>query len=572
MTNKASVRVGLCVGAASLVLAACGGGSDAPAASTPEIRQIAQGSLKGRNDAGSNGTYAWKGIPYAQPPVGSRRWQAPADPVAWSGTRDATAFGNACLQNGRLYGPGSNNRYDATIATTLGTPVGHEDCLTLNVWRPSSNTNGLPVIVFVHGGSNITGYTADPLYDGAALARSTNAVVVTLNYRLGVLGFLNLPQLKTGGNSEEDSGNFALLDIAQGLKFVQQNIAAFGGDRDNVTLMGQSAGATNVLALMASPLGAGLFHKAVPISGGISLASNLPLGSLPTLTPASTTQGNGLLTALLIGDALATDAPSAAAYLATQTPAQVADYLRGKNGGTVLSAVLAHNLGGSGPIPDGTVVPLDPIAAFTAGHYNKVPVLYGTTAEEGKLFPVFLPLLGGPTGFKVTDAELFHLLADFDPEAPALLTEGDILTAAYVPSSGLTGWTPMTALLTNASFNANRDSVLNAIKGQQTDVWYYRFDWMQNPAPWNTVYGAAHGFDLPFLLGNFGPSLLSNAVGSTANRPGRIALSDHMMATIGTFARSGNPNHATLGATWQAWPSQLRFDASLTDAQISVVP
>lgn len=562
-------------GAACLALAACGGGGSAETPTGPEVRQIAQGTIKGRNDAASNGTYAWKGIPFAQPPVGARRWKAPAAVATWSGTRDATQFGAACLQNGRLYGPGANNRFDATIGATLNTPVGSEDCLFLNVWRPASGTTGLPVIVFVHGGSNITGYTADPIYDGAALARSANAVVVTLNYRLGVLGFMNLPQLKTGLDSAEDSGNFALLDIVQGLKFVKQNAAVFGGNAANVTLMGQSAGATNVWSLVASPLGAGLFHKAVPISGGISLASNLPGGTIPSLNDASASlaQGNALLARLVIADGLAIDLPTAQAYIATQSALQVANYLRGKAGATVLTTLLANNLTGSGPIPDGTVLPLNPIAEFAAGRYNKVPVLAGTTAEEGKLFPSFLTLLGGPAGFIVTDAQLFNLLFGFDPNAPTLLTEGDILNAAYVPSNtAVTGWTARAAQLTAASFGVGRDNVLNTLRTQQADVWHYQFDWAQQPAPWNTVYGAAHAFDLPFVFGNFGPSVFANAIGGNANRAGRLALSGHMMASVGQFARTGNPNHATLGATWPTWPGQVHFNASLTAAQISAVP
>ncbi len=564
-------------GTACLVLAACGGGGSSapPEAAGPEVRQLAQGAVKGSNDAATQGTYSWKGIPFAQPPVGAQRWKAPAPVATWSGTRDATVFGAACLQNGRLYGPGANNRYDATIGTTLNTPVGSEDCLFLNVWRPATDTTGLPVIVFVHGGSNITGYTADPIYDGAALARAANAVVVTLNYRLGVLGFFNLPQLKGGVDSAEDSGNFALLDIVQGLRFVQQNAAAFGGNAGNVTLMGQSAGATNVWSLVASPLGAGLFHKAVPISGGISLASNLPPGTIPSLNPAATSlaQANTLLARLLIADGLASDLTSAQAYVATQSSAQVAAYLRGKAGSAILTTLLTNGLTGSGPIPDGAVLPLDPISAMAAGHYNAVPVLAGTTLEEGKLFPSFLTLLGGPPGFIITDAQLFDLWASFNPDAPTPLTEGDILNAAYVPASTpVTGWTARAAQLTAASFNVGRDNVLNTLRTRQAEVWHYQFDWAQQPAPWNTVYGAAHAFDLPFLFGNFGPSLFSNAIGGNANRGGRLALSDHMMASLGSFARTGNPNHAVLGASWQPWPAQVHFNASQTSAQISTTP
>ena len=126
------------------------------------------------------------------------------------------------MQYGRIYGPGANNRYDATIGTTLNQAVGSEDCLYLNIWRPADAIAATcPVIVFVHGGSNVSGYTADPVYDGAALAKTANAVVVTVNYRLGIFGFLNLAQLKTGTDAQEDSGNFALLDIIKALQFIQ---------------------------------------------------------------------------------------------------------------------------------------------------------------------------------------------------------------------------------------------------------------------------------------------------------------------------------------------------------------
>lgn len=582
MFERTPVGVKWGVGAAFALLAACGGGTTVepptpapPAPPAPEVRQLVQGSVRGVNAANVNGTYFWKGIPYAQPPVGERRWKAPAPPLAWTGTRDASRFGAACLQNGRIYGPGANNRHDATIATTLNTPVGSEDCLTLNVWRPANGGTGLPVIVFVHGGSNISGYTADPVYDGAALARDTNAVVVTLNYRLGVLGFMNLPQLKGGTDPDEDSGNFALLDIVQALRFVRQNIAAFGGNAGKVTLMGQSAGAINVWALLASPLGSGLFQQAVPLSGGISLASNLPPGTIPTLNPAPTylAQANGLLARLAMADGLAADLPGAQAWVATQSATQIADYLRGKSGATLLSTLLANGLTGSGPIPDGAVLPTDPIAAIAAGHYNKVPVLAGNTGEEGKLFASFLTLFGGPPGFRIDDATRFNMMEAFDPDAPTALTEGDILDAAYAPSNTpVTGWSARAAQLSAAFMAPSRDNVLNTLKARQAEVWYYQFDWAQQPAPWNTVYGAAHAFDLPFLFGNFGPSLFANTIGGSANRAGRLALSAQMMATLGAFAHHGNPNHAGLGVNWQPWPVQLRFDATPTAAQIGTVP
>jgi para-nitrobenzyl esterase len=549
---------------AAALLSGCGGSDD------PTVRATSYGMVQGGWDAPTD-TYSWKGIPFAQPPVGALRWKAPVAPAPWTGTLAARKFGNACLQNGRIYGPGATNTYDGTIATTLNTPVGSEDCLTLNIWRPAANATGLPVIFFVYGGSDISGYTADPVYDGAALAKSANAVVVTTNYRVGPLGFFNLPQLKTGTNAAEDSGNFALLDIIAALKFVQANAAAFGGDPGNVTLMGQSAGAINAWALMTSPLATGLFQRLAPLSGGISLAADLPAGTIPTLNPASAylAQANALLVKLLIADGTATDATSAQAWVAGKSAADVAAYLRGKDAKVILSTLLASGLTGSGPIPDGTVIPTDPIAAIAAGKYNKVPVLASNTAEEGKLFAPFLTLFGGPPGFKVNDATRFTMMANYNGDAPTL-AEADILDPVYVPSNTpVTGWTAKANLLGSIFMTPSRDNVLNTLKTQQSNVWYYQFNWAQEPVPWNTVYGAAHAFDLPFIFGNFGPSLFANAIASTANKPGRLALSSAMMASVAAFARNGDPNNEAIGRSWQPWPAKLIFDATPTQAAIT---
>lgn len=561
-------------------LAGCGGGDD----SDPTLRATSFGRVKGSDDSATSGTLAWKGIPFAKAPVGALRWKAPVDPDAWADIRPATQFGNACAQYGRIYGPGANNTYDATIATTLNQAVGSEDCLYLNIWRPAGDASKLPVIVFIHGGSNVSGYTADPVYDGAALAKAANAVVVTPNYRLGIFGWFNLPQLKEGTSAADDSGNFGTLDNIKALQFVNRNIGYFGGDAGNVTVMGQSAGAIDVYALLTSPLMVGanpkLMHRAMPMSGGISLASNLPAGSIATLSPASTSlaRGNAMLNNLAIADGLAVDTASAQAWVATQTPAQIAAYLRGKSPatllGTLLTRLAALGLAGSGPIPEGTVLPTDPIAAIGAGNYLKVPVLASTTRDEAKLFPTFLalsPALGGASGRLVSDATLFNTQFGYNPDAAPTVTIDQWIPAQYLPvTTPVTGFNARTDLLNAIFFGASRDNMLNALKTQQAEVWYSRFDWDEEPAPWNDIYGAAHAFDLPFVFGNFGPSLFAKVANSSANRPGRLALSDAMMKMVAAFARSGNPNHAALGVSWPAWPGQLWFDATATATSISV--
>lgn len=398
-------------------------------------------------------------------------------------------------------------------------------------------------------------------------------MVVTASYRLGILGFLNMPQLRPGGSAGDDSGNFALLDNMAALRFIKNNIANFGGDPGNVTLSGESAGATNLLAVMTSPMAKGLFHKAFEMSGGISLASNLPPGTLPTLAPAaaSLAQGQSILEKLLVADGTAADAAAAKAYIGTRTPAQIAEYLRAQEGGAMLATVVANGLGSVAPIPDGTVLPADPIGAIAAGNYAKVPMLAGNTRDEGKLFASLLGTIGFPKpGWIVTDAQRFSMMFNFDPDAPPTLTVADIIDASYLPvDTPGTGYNAATAVITKGLFEANRDNLLNTMKTHQSNIWHYRLDWAQEPSSWNDVYGAAHAFDLPFVFGNFSGSLLSNVMGGKANQAGRLALSRAVMASVGAFMRKGDPNTPELGATWATWPSQLRLDATPSAAVVT---
>ena len=546
-------------------------------------RDTSFGPVVGADASTSEGTYSWKGVPFARPPVGDLRWKAPVDPDRWTTARPATAFAPACVQTGRLYSPGASNGYDGTIGSRLGKTVGSEDCLYLNIWAPSTpSATPRPVIVWVYGGSNITGYTADPVYDGGALAKSQNAVVVSVAYRVGIFGFLNMAQLKTG-NAENDSGDFALLDIVKGLEFVQRNIASFGGDPGRVTLMGQSAGAVNVYALLASPMLAAraspLFQRVVVLSGGISTAATLPKGSIPGVLPASVwaTRGNTLLLQSLVADGQAADEAAARGLVETHGAKTMAAYLRGRSADALLTTVhtrlAPRGMATSNPIPDGWVVAPDPIVAIRAGHYVKVPVLAGNTRDETKLFPQLLairPNLGGVSGRLLDDAAVFALVSHYIPEAPPVTTIEQWIPPAYLPANKPgTGFNARTAELGRIWFEAIRDDALNALRSRQPDVWFYEFDWDRLPKPFDTIYGAAHTFDLPFVFGNFGPSLYSNVMFTKANRSGRLALSRAMMKTIGAFARTGDPNNDALGTVWKPWPSRIVFNADNDAARIS---
>ncbi|KIQ31997.1 carboxylesterase [Variovorax paradoxus] len=585
-----------CAVLALLQLSACGGGgsnnpvftpippattppaTDPPPSEPPPVvtsplqRATVYGSVLGNDDSAATGTYSWKGVPFAKPPVGDLRWKAPVDPEPWAAVKTTQKLGNACVQTGRLYGPGQNNQYDATIGTSIGKTTGAEDCLYLNIWAPSTAkaTDKLPVIVFVYGGSNITGYTGDPVYDGAALAKAANAVVVTVNYRLGIMGFLASPQLKTGADANDDSGNYAILDLIKGMKFVNANITAFGGDPGNVTLMGQSAGAVNIYALMVSPLVANakpaLFHRLVPLSGGVATASTQP------------NQVNALLRALLVADGTVADDAAAATYIAGQSNADLAAYLRSKSADTLLQTVLKKlvplGLSASNPLNDGTVVPVDPIAAINAGKFLKVPVLAGYTRDETKLFPQNLatsPAFGGISGRLLDDPTVFSMAYSYDPNAAPTTSLEQWIPGQYLPvTTPVTGFNARTDLYNQYFFIALRKQIFPVLQSQNVPLWWYQFNWDKSPAPFNDIFGAAHTFDLPFVFGNFGPSLYSKFANSKANEPGRLELSDAMMKSLAAFARSGDPNNAALGVNWPQYPAMLNFDASLTAKAITL--
>ncbi|WP_110970623.1 carboxylesterase/lipase family protein [Pseudomonas huaxiensis] len=533
------------------------------AAPSPTQRTTSAGIVNGLDHSASTGVYAWLGIPYAQSPVGALRWMPPVDPTPWTGVRAVQKFGHSCAQSGLYFSPAPNDApYGLVVRDGFGKPVGNEDCLTLNIWSPAEASGPLPVIFFIHGGSNVSGYSADPVYDGQVLAKKANAIVVTINYRLGILGWLDLPQLKIG-NAAADSGNFALLDQQQALKFVKNNIAAFGGDPNNVTLMGQSAGAVNVWALLVSPLSNGLFQKAVPLSGGLLNASR---------TDAQT-YSRTLLTAIAISGGKAMDATSAQAWLDSQSSAQVAEYLRGIPAEQLLKVLIANPQLGTvrSAIEDGNVLPVNSIAALAAGQYQKVPVLAGITKDEGTLFGMLFGESSGSgiSGYKPNDFDRFGMQFNFDPNAAGTLTEADLISAPYLPVTALPhGWNAMAALVTSLFDRAGTVPLISLAAQQPDKVWYYRFDWSQAPTPFNKVYGATHALDLPFIFGNFGANTFSFAY-SNANKTGREALSNAMIASLAVFAKTGNPNTPALGTTWANYPRKVVLDATPTQLRIS---
>ncbi|MGE3327693.1 MAG: carboxylesterase/lipase family protein, partial [Acidimicrobiia bacterium] len=313
---------------------------------------VSSGSLRGER---FDGGLVLRGIPYASPPVGPRRFRPPEPAEAWSGVRDATAYGDIARQ----------------MATPLEALNGNdlraqsEDCLSLNVWTPACDGGRRPVMVWIHGGAFLTGSGATPTFDGSSFAREHDIVVLTINYRLNVFGFLHLGGIDP---SEVGSGNCGLLDQIAALEWVKENISRLGGDPANVTLFGESAGAMSVGILLATPAARGLFRKAILQSGAASSTVDLE-----TAQHAAEQ--------LLARLGLSTDADPIASLRALPADDVLAAYVD-----TVrhLSASIPPERAGFlfAPVVDGAVLPVDPLTALRQGASSDVAVMIGTNADE----------------------------------------------------------------------------------------------------------------------------------------------------------------------------------------------
>jgi para-nitrobenzyl esterase len=541
------------------------------------VRHTQYGKIMGIKEPDKSGL-SWLGVPYAKPPVGNLRWQPPEEPDPWHGVLRTQTFGNACAQVGEMYGPPGPGGNVLTLSDTFFQRVGEEDCLYMNIFRPATKEEDLPVWVYIHGGSNRVGDIQNPMIYGTNLAKNANIVVVTVQYRLNLFGWLSHPALRTG-DPVNDSGNYGLLDLMQALKFIKSNIAHFGGDPDNVTISGQSAGSANVNALMVSPLAAGLFHKAMPISGGLSTSK----------VSAAEAKANAVIDAFLIKDGYATDSTSAAIFRGNQTNAWIKNYLMSKTTDDIVNIQMDPKGGkfGNGAytavgsvvanIGDGFVLPSDYAGAVTSGKFNNVPLLISNTAEEGKLFT--------QSAFKISDAVRYDMMIDFNPNAPSTLTLADLLDPAVINPLTAENYTAYSfnnpnnvspgPAITTVAFVASIDATTARYKTVQDKVYAYQFNWAQQPAPWDVIYGAVHAGDIPFIFGDFGKGLFSCGF-SRANKPGRLELSSVMQKSIAAFVRTGNPNNHSLGIHWEkanngstGKPKKIVFDADKTRLKIS---
>ncbi len=483
---------------------------------------IVNGKVKGREDAFE--TWVWKALPYARPPVGELRWQAPLDPEPWSDVLEETAFCNMCPQ----YATGLFDNGSSQIT------VGDEDCLYLNIWRPRSGATTLPVYFWIHGGSNKQG-SADP-YDSSVIAGTENMVVVTINYRLGPLGWFTHPAFRDGTDEANSSGNFALLDIIKALEWVRDNIEAFGGDPGNVTISGQSAGGVNVFSLMISPLASGLFHRAVSMSGQLQ----------PDAMSDGDAYADSVIEALLVANG--TPEEQAATARKNMTNKEIRDFMRAQNAEELYSAI--QELDGNPDIfADGAVIHADgPDALDDPANYNQVPIIIGSTSEEAKLFMFMAGL---------------HK------------TWGNVLYQGFAKQGTRAARSiGMDSLADKMGSHARQPGVYSYIftYGQYRAFGYNAWPTSKGPTftkSWALALGSFHALDIPFhfgLIGSFSLFNLDELLFREDNRAGYEALSDAMISYTAQFARTGDPNTEGL-PQWAGWSTEngakkfLLFDA-----------
>ena len=462
---------------------------------------ISNGSLQGRTAPGST---AFLGIPFAEAPVGPLRWAPPSPARAWSGTRDATKFGSAPWQptGGPLDG----------LVPGMGSADQSDDCLNLNVWTPSID-GAQPVLVWIHGGAFSLGAGSLSVYDGSRLAAATNTVVVTLNYRLGALGFLVI-------DDPTCTPNVGLLDQVAALEWVRDNISAFGGDPDNVTIFGESAGGGSVLSLLSMPSAVGLFQRAIVQSGATDLLLDRDKAQLVAEAVA---RAAGLDTV----DVDALRAMPGAQIIEAQASAAMELF------GTV-GTMPFH------PVVDGAVLPQTWLEASSSG-FNPVPVIIGTNRDEMDLFKMFDPEAGSLT------AEQLRTRFEIVGGNVDALVDAYRSTGATEPpevwrraNTDLAMWLPALRIAEARSAHA--------------PTWMYRFDWEAS----SPDMGAAHGVDIPFPFTNIDIDEWDTFISDPEKA---MSLASLMQKAWADFARDGVPS---LGSgDWLAYNVTDRYTAIL---------
>jgi para-nitrobenzyl esterase len=480
-------------------------------ATAPDMGQVVRtetGAITGKY---ADGVTSFRGIPYAEPPVGDLRWKPPVPKAKWDGTLNATRFGPACIQPRPRVGSIYANPPDEIS----------EDCLTLNIWK-KDGVEKAPVFLWIHGGSLTGGNGGEPIYDGARMA-AKGVVVVTINYRLGVLGYLAHPEL-SAESPDGVSGNYGLLDQIEALRWVQRNIEAFGGDPGNVTIAGESAGALSVMYLMASPMARGLFHKAILQSAYMI--------TMPELKAAR----HGQFAAEDIG-----------VWLSAQVDAPSLAELRAKGGEELSAAAAAAGYFPLGTV-DGKVLTRQLVDTFDRGEQAPVPVIAGFNSGEIRSLRFLAP--PPPKSAVEYLAKIRELHGDLADEFLRLYPASDLKEAVLAaPRDSLYGWT-----------------ATRLVKKQQ-DIgqpgYLYYFDHTYPAATAMDLHGF-HGAELPYIFGTmrltppFWPEIPAS---KTVQK-----LSTTLMDFWTEFAREGKPSSPE-APEWKAYGTDANYIAIRDEAE-----
>ena len=481
--------------ACTTVPTSAGAGLNGPVMTENGLVRGTQGAVEG--------VKVYKGIPFAAPPVGDLRWAMPRPAASWEGVRDATQWGNSCIQNP------APQRFPTNPATDMpDSPRMSEDCLYLNVWTPAQSAGEkLPVMVWLYGGAYTEGGGSSPFSQGDHLAKK-DVVVVTFNYRVGPFGFFAHPEL-TAGSEHGASGNQALGDSIAALQWVRDNIAAFGGDPANVTIFGESAGAAMNAGLTGAPPASGLFHRAISQSGAW-----MGLGIAPMVQREQAEQR----------------AVAAATELGATTLAELR---------ALPAERVQQGLRGQGMIVDGWIIPEDLSKTFAEGRQNKVDVLVGSNEDEGSFSAAFGP---PPTlaTWQEGEAQRWGERIDLGRAAYPASTDEDAATVSTLPFSDAMAWHMRLFAESQADVGQN--------------AWLY---WFRHDPPYDEGrpdLGAAHTGEIPYVFDNLAAPRTypgGSSVTKMAGNPREEGFADQVSQYWVNFARTGNPN----GEGLPHWPS-----------------